>query len=261
VKVVRGGTLLDDDPLALRSAARNHVGLGTDAPPRPANRFEWVGFRCASYEERGRDAVGPLLHRVVEGRVVAEEHLAAGAYAGEIADPEALPTPAPDGVHVFARSVALVAVPVEAVGPRARSLADVLDASVEGEPIVLAALRLDVALEGLRLPAPPHRGRPTFRAGSLVPGTCLLALKDRRLWLLSPTLDVLAALTDPLPTADVARWLAAGGPPRAAWTLRPADDTLLLEVSVPAGARGARLDLRVGLRTPPGALVLAGRWR
>ncbi len=64
VKVIRGASLHDGDPLALRLAARDFQGAGTRAPPRPGNRFAGVGFRCAWYEEPGRSRLAAVEQRV-----------------------------------------------------------------------------------------------------------------------------------------------------------------------------------------------------
>ena len=86
VKVIRGATFMRPELLVLRLAARNFIGGGMKAPPRPGNRFEYIGFRCAWSEQPGLDQLGPIVRRVSRGRRVTGETIVLERYAGSVGD-------------------------------------------------------------------------------------------------------------------------------------------------------------------------------
>ncbi len=112
VKVIRGGGAGDGEMLVLRSACRNYVGGGPDAPPYPENDFPWVGFRLASYMKSGRDQIGPIVRRAVRAKKMHEEDLAIDHFTGAVTRNWVEPGSTPDNhVYILGRSNAIVVVP------------------------------------------------------------------------------------------------------------------------------------------------------
>jgi formylglycine-generating enzyme required for sulfatase activity len=290
-KVIRGGSLIDQDLLVLRCAFRNFIGKGPEAPPVPQNRFEFVGFRTAWYPVPGRDQYYPVVTRAVRGKAVTEGELSfeglTGAVATQFAPSE---EQVQDCVFVTGRAHAIVVIPKRILIPgsdekkKYKNLDALLDESEESEgdaepnPIVVGAFHTDIALEKVWIKKPPEPGseastrrRDRKKGLELVnstcrPGTYLLAVHRRRIALVTPELEVACYLSED--EADKKklvemRKIEEGETAK----IEVEDDTDLVSFSVlvPVGGKGAdpawTLIVRGVLETKSGALSDAGAWR
>lgn len=264
VKVIRGGSAADMEPIFLRPAARNFLGGGASAPPYPDNGFRLVGFRLAVYQQPARDHVAPLIRRVANGHVKTEA-LDAARFAGFVqrdwhdADAEV-----PHHVYVRGRTTAVVFVPVtyllrdEAAplmreawakpaafrdaGGRRRRLA------TDDPFFVVGALQLDLPLESVEVADPRAAKRrrgsaraPATRPGRCEPGTYLVTLWHGRVALTTPTREFVCFLPPrgpKIPSVEVRpRSSERLGPP----TLKPSleADEGGLDFTVPLGGKRA----------------------
>jgi hypothetical protein len=275
VKVIRGGTSIDEDPLAVRSASRNFVGRGPEAPPIPSNRFEYVGVRLARHVAPGRSAIVEPVRRVAAALRVPETEFpvetAAGIVAlGDVVDGAVVA----DGVFARERARAVALAPrasllaADADETRIRSVADLLERS-ETEPLVLAALRSDVPLLGWRRTVGEGRRRKDdrFDEARQEPDAFLLCVSRRRLLLASPALD--EALWLERETLDETKRAVlrppGGDAERRAASLQAdaATDRVTMTFRVPIGghARSGNagfLEVSATLATAPGSLRAAG---
>ncbi|MDF1702342.1 MAG: SUMF1/EgtB/PvdO family nonheme iron enzyme, partial [Planctomycetota bacterium] len=229
VKVIRGGSAVDLETLALRPAARNFVGAGPDAPPYPENLFQFVGFRLASYRQPGRDHVAPVVRRATSG------HLKPGALDRERfaafvqRDWHPADAEVPNHVYVRGRATAVVFVPVTHIlrptgGPRMmaawknasalRKASGLRKKARDESPFfVLGALHLDLPLEGVDVPTgvavKKTRGSakaPATEPGRCAPGTYLVTLWFDRIALTTATREFvcfLPALASKIPSVEV----------------------------------------------------------
>jgi formylglycine-generating enzyme required for sulfatase activity len=287
VKVVRGGSYTDEEPLVLRNQARNWVGRGREAPPLPGNRFETIGFRCAWYPEPGRDQIGPVLARAERGRRVAEAALRLDLYGGAVSARYA-PSEAEAEHHAFVLGAAraILLIPVRSIfapderEARIRKPIDLLKAS-EGreDPIVLGVLHTDVPLEKVwvrgeiterwRKEAEKARSRnetipPPVQEGSVPADTYVLALWHRRLALVTPSLEFVCFLTrEGRNPALEAVQAAPSDVPFAVVEATPEAGIVELVFVAPAG--GHRTDKNLAVRVSAILNVseqhLAGTWR
>jgi formylglycine-generating enzyme required for sulfatase activity len=185
VKIIRGGTAVDQELLVLRPAYRNFVGEGFKAPPYPQNRYRWVGFRCAWWPQPGANQAPAILARIYKdgrlklaqeadeglGRPARPDQLDKSRMAGSVAE-NFIPTDVSpeNGIGVLGRCRAVVAVPrsyvLDTEDPagdapsvvRAKSKAGLLGESETASPvIVLGAFHTDVRLPKVwvRLVLPP----------------------------------------------------------------------------------------------------------
>ncbi len=174
VKIIRGGTAVDQELIVLRPAYRNFIGEGYKLPPYPENRFRWVGFRCAWWPQPGANQAPAILGRIYRGgrlKVAREENADLGASArpdqlddtrraGAVAE-NFIPTDieAENGVGVLGRCRAVVAIPrsyvldtedksTEALSvTRAKSKSGLLGESETENPVVmLGAFHTDARL-------------------------------------------------------------------------------------------------------------------
>ncbi|MDJ0521753.1 MAG: sigma-70 family RNA polymerase sigma factor [Planctomycetota bacterium] len=295
VKVIRGGGAGDGEMLVLRSACRNFVGAGPNAPPFPDNRFQWVGFRLASWREPGRDHVPPIVRRATRPKKVKEGHLDPERFAAFVSRRWAKPNASPqDHVYVHGRARAVAFVPVasllreeglEAMRRAWKKPADFrktkgLLRRSEDRPWTLGVLHVDLPLARMQVPvhepagAPKKRRRntrgsarpPRTEPGVVSPGTYVLAVHWRRLALFTPSLEFRGFLPEPasdIPSVEVSpRSTKELGPP----TLKPALERGEgdLDFAIPVGGKNGRrpYDLRVRVALPfeTGALYAGGPW-
>ena len=195
VKVIRGASHMDLHMLTLRAAARNYLGSGIKQPPKPGNRFRYVGFRCAWYGEPGRDQVGPVVRRATRGRRSERPPGGRRPLRGGVrraVGPLARPG---EGPRLRARAgplrgdrAAREPAPTGAEGAEDQEPGGLLKASEESpDPIPLAVLHTDVGMERVfvRAPFDPRKakpkepvkpGPPETVPGTVPPGTYVVAV-------------------------------------------------------------------------------------
>ena len=284
VRVIRGATFVDLEPLVLRLAARNFIGGGMKAPPRPGNRFEYVGFRCAWYEQPGLDQLGPIVRRVSRGRRVTASTVALDRYAAAVATNFAPPSAEVEHhIVVRGRAHSIVLVPLASMlrsdqrTPRIRSRAE-LEArtAAADDPLPLAVLHTDLPLEGVhvrdranpggrpgRRPAAP----PTVQ-GTCPPGTYVLGIWRTRLCLCTSALDFVCFLTKDEAPSDRLDVVRIPQEEREAASLRldAGAGVVTLDFAVPVGGAHAPEETTVvvhglTLALPAKALSGIGPWR
>jgi hypothetical protein len=293
VRVIRGGSVADRERLVLRLAARNFVGEGATAPPKPENRFKYVGFRCASYLQPGLDRFEPAVLPLLKPKKLRREALADDRFAGAMATRFApAGTPVENHVFVTGASHAMLFAPVATLypdteRPPARTPKEILD-EARGpldEPLVLGFFSTDVAIEKVeildpkapRVPPPPpsegvRRGHkkapagtgPKLIKGKLAPGTYILGLNNGSVGVYMPNLDFVAYLA--VPTIEAKKYSLAKERPPAS-TLVVEADADLAKCSFWAAIGGKGMEPNDGVRisfslaTEAGALDKAGSWR
>ena len=292
IKIIRGGGAADGESLVLRSACRNWIGGGPDAPPYPESAFGWVGFRLAAWRVPGRDQVPPMLRRVLKHRRLKPEDVDVDRFAAFVTRDWAAPDAAPaNHVYVRGRSRSVVFLPVTSLlregGMLAMKQAWKRPAKLrgargrlqgingKGPSWILGALHTDLPLEGVDVPsgeASPKkssRGRakpPGTRPGTLAPGTYLVVAWHDRIALTSTALEFRGFLPE-LESGDPAlRVLRRASKELRPPALRPAlqSDQGDLDVQIPFGGKTARdsyvLHIRARLPFEPGALDAHGPW-
>ncbi|MFV1959132.1 MAG: SUMF1/EgtB/PvdO family nonheme iron enzyme [Planctomycetota bacterium] len=297
VKVIRGAGLGDQERLALRLAARNFLGTGDDGPPRPANRFPNVGFRCAWYANPGQDILSPTVRRAQRGRRIARGDLALDRWAGAAANHfAATPESVENAVFVTGRSRGIVFVPMKRVFPldekiKIRKRNDLIKVS-EGveDPIPLGVLHTDVPLAGIYVrdrdavaKKPKKRGRrrrtkpepPPTKKGTCRAGTYLLAYWFGRLCIVQPSLEFVGFLSKARTNEQIlqVKKVKPEALVRTKLEVTPVADLIEIGFSVPVGglkskarakAKGGELRIVVDpilLDCEEGALDRAGTWK
>jgi formylglycine-generating enzyme required for sulfatase activity len=283
VKVIRGASHIDADPLALRPAARNFIGAGNKAPPRPGNRFEYVGFRCGWYGQPGKDQLGPIIRRVSRGRRVTSKNTALDLYVGAAATRfAASEDDVKDDVYVQGKAHSVVFVPMTSVlrpdqEDRARKRKTFLALGSEGkDPIPLGVLHLDVPLDKVYVRAPKTPGAsrpkkpkpPEVQKGTCLPGTYILAIWWERPCLCTESLEFQCFLTKGTikSAAFDVKKLKPEKVPLPEIEIEPDMDTIFLKFAVPVGGKKNDEDLfaimkTITLNTAEGELTKAGTWR
>ena len=284
VKVIRGATYVDLEHLVLRLAARNFIGQGVKAPPRPGNRFEYIGFRCAWYEQPGQDQLDPILRRVSRGRRITKQNVALDRYTASVATRfAARDEEGEDHVYVQGRAHSIVVIPLRSMlrpdqrTPRIDSRKALQKLTVNADdPLPLAVLHTDVPLEQVyvRDPAAGRRGPrrrpapPPMVEGSCPPGTYVLGVWHTRLCLCTSSLEFVCFLTeDEAPPArlDVLR-LPPEERESASLDLDVQAGVISLSFDVPVGGSNTLEGLTVvvdalTLTPQAGTLSAAGTWR
>ena len=219
VKVIRGGSAADLESLVLRPAARNFIGAGPKAPPYPDNRFRFVGFRLAAYQQPGLDHVAPVVRRAATG------HLKPDAFDGDRfaafvqRDWLDAKTTSLNHVYVRGRATAVVFVPVtyllrdESSPAMAKAWKDPAGfrskAGLKGrlrteEPyFAVGVLHLGLPLDGVQVPKagakPRARGSaraPKTESGRCEPGTYLVTVWHGRVALTTPAREFVCFLPE-----------------------------------------------------------------
>lgn len=231
VRVIKGATAVDQEQAVLRLAYRNFVGDGFNhAPPYVQNRYAWVGFRCAWYQQPGRNQAAVVIERLNRGGRLKKEEVATDALAGSVAEnfnPEGK-----DGVWVNGRAKAVLLLPrrfvvngdVEAAKDKdainlvkIKTKSGLLSESATEHPrLILGGFHTDVPLAkvGLRMKVKPpaneeerkerekeekkKRGRneaPATEEGTCAPGSYLLMLWHGRLALCDASMEFVCFLT------------------------------------------------------------------
>jgi formylglycine-generating enzyme required for sulfatase activity len=225
-KVIRGGSLGDADPLALRLSARNLLGKGRSGPPRPQNRFDYVGFRLAAYKDPGRDVVLPAVERLDKGGWLKHEqnpvvlHRFAGAAVRHWTAPGET---SENHVYVKARAQAIVLAPRTRVFDleekvRSRKAKDVFEDAVDKDPVILGVFHTDVALAAMDVASepPPEKDKdngkkkkrkdkpeaPYTARGTLPAGSYVVGAHFNRLGLYKRNLELAAFFPGPPKTTD-----------------------------------------------------------
>ena len=263
VKVIRGGSALDVEPLVLRPAARNLQGMDLRSPPVPSAGFTHVGFRCAWSGVPGQARFAALFEAVQRSSILSAEFLAGDRWvAAEALD--WVPSEDEADHHVYVR------------GP-ARTILVI--------PLRWAATFAHVYHDGSRVPkrddhAPPHRLVALLRLD--VPtlleseegldvicksGTYVLVRDPRRFYLMSRRGKIQGYIAhEPQADPDAAGGDVEAAAPRTAIRLEPALSRIRIDLALPP-----RQDLKphadafvvrgLYLRTVPFALEDAGEWR
>ena len=284
VKVIRGATYVDLELLVLRLAARNFIGQGVKAPPRPGNRFEYIGFRCAWTGQPGLDHLGPILRRVSRGRRITQKSLAMDQYAAAVATRFAPPgAEVEHHVTVQGRAHAVVVVPLTSMlrpdqrTPRIRSRADLETVTAKADdPLPLAVLHTDLPLVRVYVrdrstpggrPG-PRTAPPPVKEDVCPPGTYVLGVWHTRLCLCTSALELVCFLTrdEAHPARLDVVGLVPEGRKAARLVLDEAAGGLSLDFEVPVGGASTSAEQTVvvnGLVVTPqaGALQSAGPWR
>ena len=288
VKVIRGATFMDLELLVLRLAARNYIGVGIKAPPRPSNRYEYVGFRCAWYEQPGRDVLSPIVRRVSRGRRVTGQTVRLDQYAGGAATKFAPRDAEPDNhVYVQGKAHSIVLIPLKSVlradakTPKIRSRKGLKSATTEAEdPLPLAVFHTDIPLEKVfvrrKLTEDEAKKRrktkkiepPPMKPGTCLPGTYVLGVWHTRLCLCTESLEFVCFLMEKEAKTSGIDLLKIKPEDRTAASLEvDADvDTVFAGFMVPLGGAGGDEKLTVVVKELPispkaGALEAAGTWR
>ncbi len=273
VKVIRGGSVADMESLVLRPAARNFVGAGPKAPPYPENRFEWVGFRLAAYQQPGLDHVAPLMRRGAAGHMQPAAFDAARFAAFVQRDWLPADAASPNHVYVRGRTTAVVFVPVtyllrdEAHPTMAkawnrpqsfRSTKGLVDKSEGDTPFfTLGVLQLGLPLDGVGVPDPDAKVRkrggarlPATRPGRCEPGTYLVTLWHGRIVLTTPLREFVCLLPERAPRVP-----SVEVRPRSSESLGPPT----LKPSLEADEGGLDFTVLLGGRRSPDKHVVRAR--
>jgi formylglycine-generating enzyme required for sulfatase activity len=289
VKVIRGGSVADRERLVLRLPARNFIGAGSLAPPRPENHFKHVGFRCASYFfEPGLDRFEAAVLPLLKGKMLRREALADDRFAGAMAV-HWVPKDTPVENHVFVTgaSHAVLFTPLAALYPTeerppARTPAEILAEAVgtEDKPLILGFLSTDVGIVGdLKDPkAPPVPPEPAVRRGQkrppgkeprVVPGTIpagsyILGLNHKHVGFYKGNLDFVGWVKSP-PTLDAPKFSTKEGPPLSTMSVEADADLVRCSFWIGLGGKGSEpqegVRVSFSLPTETGALEKAGSWR
>ncbi len=294
VKVLRGASFEDVDPLALRLSARNWSGTGTKNPPRPENSFENVGFRCGWYANPGQDRLEGIIARASRGRQVQREDVAldrwGGATAVHLAGQGAN---VEHHVYVGGASHALVLIPKKSLlppgakKPKIKTRKNLLDESDNDEdPFTLGMFHTDVPLanvwvrdreaalkekekeekRGGRRRTKPE-APPTMK-GTVEPGTYLVGFWYGRLCLMLPSLDFVGFLSQStIQSGQMEVKHAKDGVPGVTIEVTSVADTFELAFAVPVGGEPSKGDddltvfiQKITVEAKAGALELAGEW-
>jgi formylglycine-generating enzyme required for sulfatase activity len=286
VKVIRGGCALDRERLVLRSSARNFQGAGSINPPKPENRFAFVGFRCSAYVAPGLDRFDPVAQRMSEKKRIAKADLdqsrLVGAAATFWSPPGAV---VKDHVHVTGRSSSVFFAPKVvlydmAERALAKSPGDVLDRTQDDTPLLIGVYHTDIGIEKANVidsSAPvaekPQGGRrhkggkgatkPAVKPGKIDAGSYLIGLWFGEVVLLRPNLDVMGFLGKP---SAVAKNLKKDEkPPASAIDVDADADLVKVTTWLRLGGRDTQptegITLTFSVTTVSGALSSAGSWR
>jgi formylglycine-generating enzyme required for sulfatase activity len=291
VKVIRGASVADSERIVLRLAARNFLGAGRKAPPRPENRFAYVGFRCAShFSEPGLDRYESALSKLLKSRNLRRKDLAPERFAGAMAV-HWVPRGARVENHVYVTgpSHAVLLTPVRSLFPPderapARTPAELAAwAGAEDKPVILGFLATDVGIVGeVKDPkaplAPPasdggRRGNkspngtppPRVIAGTIPPGPYILGLNHNRIGVFRSNLDFVGWVNKEPPVYEVTKFTAKQGPPTSTMSVESDADLVKCSFWVHIGGKGPDphdgVLFRFSLATASGSLRSAGTWR
>ncbi|MHC5009925.1 MAG: formylglycine-generating enzyme family protein [Planctomycetota bacterium] len=290
VKVIRGGNYLDQETLVLRVQARNFVMRAPRAPPRPGNRFETVGFRCAWYPQPGLDTLTPTLARIIRGKQVRPTDVRADLYAGAIATHYTAPDAVVENhVTVTGRASAVVLAPLATMlaadvrDPKIRKVTDLLKFKTDEDhpdPIPLAVFHTDLPLAKVWIRAPltekerkerekaRRRGKilpPKEQRGVLKPGSYILAWWFGRLCLVDESLEWQCFLTKEGRSIIEEVEIDPAAVPAATVEVTPDVDLVELQFTIPVGGHRTPKELALQfdlvLETESGSLSAAGDWR
>lgn len=295
VKVVRGGSVLDRDRLALRLSYRSFKGLERLAPPKPENHFEFTGFRLAMYLTPGRDQLEPAIERLLRPKKITRAMVATDRYAGASTTGIARDASAVEnGVFVTKRAHAVLVAPLKhlpydkdkyPVRNRDELLKYAENAAQDRDALPLGVIHTDLALHkvqlfdraaaaaaggdggsGGRRGGKPKAGAPhPTKEGDLPPDTYLLGMSHGRLGVYRANLDFLAYL-DPKRLSVTARKLKKDeAPPAASLDVDADADLLKFRFWIPFGGKaleaGEGVEIVQDVETVTGAAEKAGSWR
>jgi len=220
VKVIRGASCADRETIALRLAFRNFVGGGHEARPRPQNRFEYVGFRCAAYLTPGMDRLEPSIARLLRPKKIKSEWIARNLYGGGAANKYLAEGMAAEN-HVFVTgpSSAILMAPFRLLqldpkeNPLARNAPDLVAASNTSEGIPFGVFHTDITVVKFAEMDPKvalpdagtgfRKGKPkkvpppaTIPGKTLAPDTYVLSLVHGRIGVLRSNLDFVGYLDE-----------------------------------------------------------------
>jgi RNA polymerase sigma factor (sigma-70 family) len=274
-KVIRGGSVADLEPLALRLPARPLLAGGHEQPARPTNRFPFVGFRVAAYPEPGRSRLESVVESLSGGWLREDENPIArprfaGALAPRWADPRG---PVVDHVYAVGKAHAIVIAPREAVfapeeRPTARRRDELVREATGENPVILGVFHTDVALEDVDVPRgaapdPKKGGLPPLARGRLGPGSYVIGLHHGRIGLFLRSLAPAAFL--PVARIDQKNLRPADAPPLSTFELDESADRLTASLWISVGGRGSKPwdGFLVSFRaeTEPRVLRTVGPWR
>jgi formylglycine-generating enzyme required for sulfatase activity len=285
VKVIRGASLGDAERVVLRAAARNFEGAGPHGRPFRANRFEYVGFRCAAYAEPGLDRLAPALDRLSRRSLrngPVEEARFAGA-ATELASSREPPDRAvvPKGVST------LLVAPLrslldEAATVRGTPTEAFRELDGAEHPAILCAFHADLDLPNATVRDPagpdPEQLRPVSRGpgrkrsfappptvpGRVPAGSYWLAVWRGRIALFTAPRRFLAFLPGAFDVSDRALQEDETPPPSRV-VVDPASDVVRFSTWLRVGGRNREptvgLTVSWAIAFEPGALAAAGTWR
>jgi len=288
VKVIRGATYVDLELLVLRLAARNFIGSGIKAPPRPGNRFGYIGFRCAWYEQPGLDQLGPIVRRVSRGRHITSQRVDTDRYAGGAATKFAPSDATPENhVYVQGRAHSIVLIPLKSMirgdvkEPKIRSRKALKKESAESvDPFPLAVFHTDIPLEKVyvRRPLTEEEEKklrkkkkpepPPVDRGTCAPGTYVLGVWHTRLCLCTEALEWVCFLSENEAKTDGIDIVKMKPEDRQAAKIEvePDVDAIFIGLELPVGGEKTDENLFVKVKSVPitpkkGALTEAGTWR
>jgi hypothetical protein len=295
VKVIRGASVADRERLVLRLPARNFMGAGSTAPPRPENHFKYVGFRCASYFfEPGLDRYESALLPLLKGKKITRESLAPERFAGAMAVKWA-PRGAPVENHVYVTdaSHAILFAPVRQLypsdeSPPSRTPAEIVaeTRSAEDDPLILGFLSSDIGIVGLvkdpkAPPPPPPEGKirrggkkpkvaegPRVVKGTIPPGSYILGFNHNAIGLYKGNLDFVGWVgggSGSPPVLEAPKLASKAAPPDSSLSVDPEIDFVKCAVWIPLGGKGTEpnvgISFKFSLPTETAALDKAGTWR
>ncbi len=288
VKVIRGGSCADRERLVLRLAARNFIGEGRLAPPRPDNRFKYVGFRCAAYLQPGLDRLESAVLPLLKPKRLRRESLVDDRFAGAMAT-HFVPASAEPANHVYVTgaSSAILFAPNKTLFPTedrapAHSAGELEDASKADEPIVLGFIATDVPVADVKVvdtKAADTGGRkigplgggkkgkaalPPLVPGRLSPDSYILGYYHGYLGVFRANLDFVATF-GVKPTVKSVK-VAKGQQPPASFCDADQDlDVVRCGLWIGIGGKGTDpgdgFQFTWSFKTEKGALDKAGSWR
>ncbi len=288
IKVIRGGHAGTQDAVVLRCAARNFLGSGPVARPYPGNRFGLCGFRCAWYEQPGRNQLESVITRAVVGRYVETQGFDRAAYMGACVEDFVRPGATEEHhAYVLGRASSIVVVPktsllsedgdqwTKTVRWRRTKVLRSRSRETDAPRIVLAAVHFDAPLDDVWVRAKTKdagrkrglRRAPRVRKGMLPAGTYLLTYWFDRLCLATPHLEFACFLTPEDAKEPFIRVVrrASAEDREATFEMDVLADDVTLAFSLPLGGKGIGEEIRVVVRCrlPFGAgeLESRGEWR
>jgi formylglycine-generating enzyme required for sulfatase activity len=223
VRVIRGGSLGDVERLVLRLSARNFEGNGHDGRPFEANRFKFVGFRCAYYTTPGLDRVDSVVARMARRKKVRPEELNPAAFRGARTTHFVPPgAEVKNGVFVTGRSYTILFVPKASLYKEdekaVKAPTEIAAKETAEDPRILGVFHTDVALDKMKVYAPsakkdddkkgkpparrhgakqPASPEPPTKDGTVEAGSYVLGFHHGKLGLFQNNLDFVAFFAKP----------------------------------------------------------------